>query len=96
VPRQPRPEKRTYRANAILVKMKKEKDGDIHLVIADARADGKRILGEFSDRDRDRALQNGAYAAELGAIWQILGSVVDFAGRDFGQLAGISAQASER
>ena len=52
--------------------MKKEKDGDIHLVIADARADGKRMLGEFPDRDRDRdrdrALQNGAYAAELGAI----------------------------
>jgi hypothetical protein len=47
VPRQPGPERKTYRLNAVLVKMKKEPDGDIHLVIADPGANGKRMVAEF-------------------------------------------------
>jgi hypothetical protein len=47
VPRQPGPERKTYRVNAVLVKMKKESDGDIHLVIADAGPDGTRMVVEF-------------------------------------------------
>jgi hypothetical protein len=47
VPRQPGPEKKTYRVNAVLVKMRKETDGDIHLVIADPGPNGKRMVAEF-------------------------------------------------
>ena len=47
VPRQPGPERETYRVNAALVKMKKESDGDIDLVIADPGPDGKRMVVEF-------------------------------------------------
>lgn len=47
VPRQPGPERKTYRVNAALVKMKKESDGDVHLVIADPGPSGKRMVVEF-------------------------------------------------
>jgi len=47
LPRQSGPEKKTYRVNAVLVKMRKEDDGDIHLVIADPGPDGKRMVAEF-------------------------------------------------
>jgi hypothetical protein len=47
VPRQPGPERKTYRVEAELVKMVKERDGDIHLVIADPGPDGKRMVAEF-------------------------------------------------
>jgi hypothetical protein len=51
VPRQPGPERRTYRVNAALVKMKKESDGDVHLVIADPGPNGKRMVVEFPNTD---------------------------------------------
>jgi hypothetical protein len=47
VPRQPGPEKKTYRVNAVLVKMRKETDGDIHLVIADPGPSGGRMVVEL-------------------------------------------------
>jgi hypothetical protein len=55
VPRQPGPEKKTYRVSAVLVKFAKEDDGDIHLVIADPGANGKRMVAEFPNADCDGA-----------------------------------------
>jgi hypothetical protein len=51
VPRQPGPEKKTYRVNAVLVEFAKEADGDIHLVIADPGANGERMVVEFPKAD---------------------------------------------
>jgi hypothetical protein len=55
VPRQPGPEKKTNRVNAVLVKMKKESDGDIHLVVADPGPDGTRMVVEFPKPNCDPA-----------------------------------------
>jgi hypothetical protein len=55
VPRQPGPEKKTYRVNAVLVKFAKEDDGDIHLVIADPGPTGKRMVAEFPNAECEGA-----------------------------------------
>jgi hypothetical protein len=58
VPRQPGPERKTYRVRATLVKMKKEDDGDVHLVIADPGTAGKRMVVEFPDPNCDGAMKS--------------------------------------
>jgi hypothetical protein len=57
-PRQPGPERKTYRVRAALVKMKKEDDGDVHLVVADPGPGGKRMVVEFPDPNCDGAMKS--------------------------------------
>ncbi len=68
VPRQPGPERKTYRVEAALVKMKREDDGDYHLVIADpGHLSGKRMVVEFPDAKCDGAATSKKRAAMAAA-----------------------------
>jgi hypothetical protein len=66
VPRLPGPERKTYRVNATLVKMKKESDGDIHVVIADPGPNGKRMVVEFPNTDCARPHSRAAARLSAG------------------------------
>ena len=66
-PRQPGPEQKTYRVRAALVKMKKEDDGDYHLVIADPGPNGKQMVVEFRDPNCDGAMQSKKRASMASA-----------------------------
>jgi hypothetical protein len=56
-PRQPGAERRTYRIQAMLVKTKREADGDYHLVIADPGTK-ERMVVEFPDATCDGAAKS--------------------------------------
>lgn len=72
-PRQPGPERTTYRAQARLVEMMLEKDGDIRLVVLDPKTKGK-LATEFPSRrcsqpasSQNRKLMQDARAALIAA-----------------------------
>jgi hypothetical protein len=68
VPRQTGPERKTYRVEAALVKMKREDDGDYHLVIADrGHPTGRRMVVEFPDATCDGAATSKKRSAMAAA-----------------------------